>query len=76
MLGAFLLGVLTTRANQAGVMTGIAVSLGCMLLVKNFTSLAWTWYVLVGHRHLRERRLRATSLAFPAAGRAPEPAKR
>ena len=32
MLGAFLLGVLTTRANQAGVMTGIAVSLGCMLL--------------------------------------------
>ncbi len=48
MLGAFLLGVLTARATQPGVMTGIAVSLGCMLLVKSFTPLAWTWYVLVG----------------------------
>jgi solute:Na+ symporter, SSS family len=48
MLGAFLLGVLTTRANQPGVMAGIGVSLGCMLLVKLLTPLAWTWYVLVG----------------------------
>ena len=48
MLGAFLLGVLTRRANQAGVITGIAVSLACMLLVKNLTPLAWTWYVLAG----------------------------
>ena len=29
-------------------MTGIGVSLGCMLLVKVYTPLAWTWYVLVG----------------------------
>ena len=48
MLGAFLLGVLTKRANQPGVMAGIGVSLGCMLLVKAYTPLAWTWYVLVG----------------------------
>jgi SSS family transporter len=48
MLGAFLLGVLTKRANQPGVMAGIGVSLGCMLLVKACTPLAWTWYVLVG----------------------------
>jgi SSS family solute:Na+ symporter len=48
MLGAFLLGVLTTRANQAGVMTGIGVSLVCMLLVKTYTPLAWTWFVLTG----------------------------
>jgi len=48
MLGAFLLGVLTKRANQPGVMAGIGVSLGCMLLVKVYTPLAWTWYVLVG----------------------------
>jgi SSS family transporter len=48
MLGAFLLGVLTRRANQPGVMTGIAVSLGCMVLVWFFTPLAWTWYVLLG----------------------------
>jgi SSS family transporter len=48
MLGAFLLGVLTRRANQPGVMTGIGVSLAGMILIKVFTPLAWTWYVLVG----------------------------
>jgi solute:Na+ symporter, SSS family len=48
MLGAFLLGVLTTRANQVGVMTGMALSLALMLAIKFYTSLAWTWYVLVG----------------------------
>ena len=48
MLGAFLLGVLTRRTTQTGVMAGIGVSLACMLLVKIFTPLAWTWYVLVG----------------------------
>jgi solute:Na+ symporter, SSS family len=48
MLGAFLLGVLTTRANEKGVVAGIGVSLACMAGVKLFTPLAWTWYVLVG----------------------------
>jgi SSS family solute:Na+ symporter len=48
MLGAFLLGVLTRRTNQAGVMTGMAVSLASMLAVEFFTPLAWTWYVLAG----------------------------
>jgi len=48
MLGAFLLGVLTTRANQPGAIAGIGVSLVSMLLVKLYTPLAWTWYVLVG----------------------------
>jgi solute:Na+ symporter, SSS family len=48
MLGAFLLGVLTTRANQIGVTTGIVVSLAAMIAVRVFTSLAWTWYVLAG----------------------------
>ena len=48
MLGAFLLGVLTTRANQIGVIAGMAVSLASMLLVKAFSSLAWTWFVLLG----------------------------
>jgi len=48
MLGAFLLGVLTRRANQAGVMTGMGASLISMLMVKMFTPLAWTWYVLAG----------------------------
>src|ERR1043165_7652886 len=48
MLGAFLLGVLTRRANQRGVMTGMAVALGVMLYVWFETRLAWTWYVLTG----------------------------
>jgi Na+/proline symporter len=48
MLGAFLLGILTTRTNQTGAVAGIAGSLVCMLLVKTYTPLAWTWYVLAG----------------------------
>ena len=48
MLGAFLLGVLTRRANQTGVMDGMAVSLAFMLGVRFFTAIAWTWYVLMG----------------------------
>ncbi|HZT60588.1 MAG TPA: sodium:solute symporter [Pyrinomonadaceae bacterium] len=48
MLGAFLLGVLTRRANQVGVMAGMAVSLLFMLGVKFYTEVAWTWYVLMG----------------------------
>ncbi len=48
MLGSFLLGVLTKRANQRGVMTGMAVSLVFMLMINFTTSIAWTWYVLMG----------------------------
>jgi Na+/proline symporter len=48
MLGAFLLGVLTKRANQVGVMSGMAAALVFMLLVKFYTTIAWTWYVLMG----------------------------
>lgn len=48
MLGAFLLGVLTTTATETGVMAGIATSLVAMIAVRVLTPLAWTWYVLVG----------------------------
>ena len=48
MLGAFALGVFTTRATTRGVITGMAVSLGSMWMVWFRTSLAWTWYVLLG----------------------------
>jgi SSS family solute:Na+ symporter len=48
MLGAFLLGVTTRRANQKGIMAGMATSLLFMALVWYKTTLAWTWYVLVG----------------------------
>ncbi|MFN2452804.1 MAG: sodium:solute symporter [Pyrinomonadaceae bacterium] len=48
MLGAFLLGVLTKRATQRGVMAGMSASLIFMLLIWYSTSIAWTWYVLMG----------------------------
>jgi SSS family transporter len=48
MLGAFLLGVLTKRANQRGVMTGMAAALVVMAVVWFKTHLAWTWYVITG----------------------------
>ena len=48
MLGAFLLRVLTRRANQGGVVVGMALSLAFMLWIKFQTNIAWTWYVLMG----------------------------
>lgn len=48
MLGAFLLGVLTKRANQKGVVVGMFVSILSMVSIWNFTPIAWTWYVLIG----------------------------
>ena len=48
MLGAFLLGVLTKKANSVGVVVGMLASMTCMLFIKLYTDLAWTWYVLTG----------------------------
>jgi Na+/proline symporter len=48
MLGAFLLGVLTRRTTETGVIAGMAASLAMMLAVRVWTPLAWTWYVLLG----------------------------
>jgi SSS family transporter len=48
MLGTFLLALLTRRCTEEGALAGITVSLTAMLLVRLFTPLAWTWYVLVG----------------------------
>lgn len=48
MLGAFLLGVLTKRANQVGVIVGMLASLSTMTVIKFYTTIAWTWYVLIG----------------------------
>lgn len=48
MLGAFLLGMLTTWATESAVMVGIGASLVSMVLVRLLTPLAWTWYVLAG----------------------------
>ena len=48
MLGAFLMGILTSRATERGVMAGMGVSLAAMIVVHLYTPLAWTWYVVTG----------------------------
>jgi SSS family solute:Na+ symporter len=48
LLGVFLLGVLTKRANQNGALIGM----GCGLLIELYmwlgTRVPWTWYVAIG----------------------------
>jgi len=48
LLGVFLLGVLTRRANQRGAMAGVVAGILTMVYVKFGTSIAWTWYVFAG----------------------------
>jgi SSS family transporter len=48
LLGVFLLGVLTRRANERGAIIGLAAGLSLMVYVRFFTGIAWTWYVLIG----------------------------
>ena len=48
LLGAFLLGVLTKRANQRGAMTGMVCGFGVELYLWRWTHVPWTWWVLIG----------------------------
>jgi solute:Na+ symporter, SSS family len=48
MLGVFLLGIWNARANANGAIAGMLVGIATMVAVNRFTTLAWTWYVLVG----------------------------
>jgi Na+/proline symporter len=48
MLGIFLLGVLTKRANSRGALTGALAALAVMVFVVAYTPIAWTWYVAIG----------------------------
>ncbi len=48
MLGVFLLGVLTKKANEKGSILGMAVGLVSMLSIWYFSAIAFTWYVLIG----------------------------
>lgn len=48
MLGVFLLGVLTRRASEAGAMAGMICGLALNLYLWLFTSVAFTWYVVLG----------------------------
>jgi SSS family transporter len=48
MLGIFLLGVLTRRANSRGALVGALCALATLGYVMRYTSIAWTWYVAIG----------------------------
>lgn len=48
LLGAFLLGVLTRRANQNGAMLGMACGFATEIYLWWFTVVPWTWWVAIG----------------------------
>ncbi len=48
MLGVFLLGAMTRRANQNGALAGMAAGLAVELYLWIATSVGWTWWVAVG----------------------------
>src|SRR6516162_3044781 len=48
LLGLFLLGTLDKRANTAGALTGMFCGLWAIVAVWKFSSVAYTWYVLIG----------------------------
>jgi len=48
LLGVFLLGTWNKKANEAGALVAFVCGIVVMILVRLFSPLAWTWYVLVG----------------------------
>jgi Na+/proline symporter len=48
LLGAFLLGVLTRRANQFGAMIGMVCGFAVELYLWRWTHVPWTWWVMIG----------------------------
>jgi Na+/proline symporter len=48
LLGAFLLGTLTRRANQRGAMVGMVVGFALELYLWLDTHVPWTWWVMLG----------------------------
>jgi len=48
LLGVFLLGVLTKRANQRGAMVGMLFGFGVELYLWGWTHVPWTWWVMIG----------------------------
>ena len=48
LLGVFLLGVLTRRANQTGAIAGMLCGLALNIYLWRWTKIAFTWYVIMG----------------------------
>lgn len=48
LLGVFLLGVLTRRVRENAAIAGVIVGAAAIVYVRFFTTIAFTWYVLIG----------------------------
>jgi SSS family solute:Na+ symporter len=48
LLGVFLLGVLTKRANQRGAAVGMLFGFGIEIYLWQWTHVPWTWWVMIG----------------------------
>jgi SSS family transporter len=48
LLGVFLLGVLTRKANETGSMVGMVIGFAVSVYVWTSTPVPWTWYVVIG----------------------------
>ena len=48
LLGVFLLGVLTKRANQRGAIVGMVCGLAMELYLWGWSQVAFTWWVMIG----------------------------
>ena len=48
LLGVFLLGVLTRRANQHGAMAGMVCGFAMNVYLWKWTHVPWTWWVMIG----------------------------
>jgi Na+(H+)/acetate symporter ActP len=48
LLGVFLLGVLSRRANQTGAAIGMLCGFGIEVYLWKFTPVPWTWWVAIG----------------------------
>jgi len=48
LLGLFLLGTLDRRANASGALAGMIAGLATVLCVLRYTTVAFTWYVMIG----------------------------
>ncbi len=48
LLGVFLLGVLTRRANETGAIAGMVVGFVCISIIAWWNLAPWTWFVAIG----------------------------
>jgi hypothetical protein len=48
VLGAFLVGVLTTRVKSRAMLAGMALGIAVLLAVWWTAATAWTWYAFIG----------------------------